>query len=94
MGRHRGVFVCGMVAGIGVAAAGAMLGVGRGQPEDRIVGLAATDEKLFRVWESGRIEFLVVDLDNGTAEGVPDWTPVQIDTTRMWDSRGKAIRKK
>lgn len=96
---RRASFVRGIVVGGVVAGGIVLLGAGVGQPgsappPDKIVAFAATDEKLFRVWESGRIEFLGVDLDNGTANGVPDWSPVKIDTTRVWDSRGRNIRKK
>lgn len=94
---RRQSFVRGIVVGGVVVGGIVLLGAGAGQPAtppDKIVGFAATDEKLFRVWESGKIEFLGVDLDNGTPAGVPDWSPVQIDTARVWDSRGRNIRKK
>lgn len=94
MERKRDGFVRGMVTGVVLAAGIVLVGAGRGHTQDKIIGFAATDEKLFRVWESGRIEFLGVDLDTGSPAGVPDWSPVKIDSTMVWDSRGKNFYKK
>lgn len=63
-----------------------MLGVGFGlggltrSDEDSVVAYAATDETMYRVYESGLIEYLRLDDDPPrTAHGVFDWGVVKID---------------
>jgi len=63
-----------------------MLGVGFGlggltrNDEDSVVAYVATDETMYRVYESGRIEYLRLDDDPPrTAHGVFDWGVVKID---------------
>jgi hypothetical protein len=92
--RPRLTFAHGLLIGALAAGSIVLVGAGSRQPANPIVGFAATDEKLFRVYQSGEIEFLGVDLDNGSLNGIPDWSPVKIDNTLIWDSRGRNFYKK
>lgn len=92
--RPRFTFAHGLLIGALAAGSIVLVGAGSRQPANPIVGIGATDERLFRVYQSGKVEFLGVDLDNGSINGVPDWSPVKIDDTLIWDSRGKNFNKK
>jgi len=68
-----------LIAAVGLVFVGvAFVGQGR---EDALQGVAANGGYIFRVYESGRVEFL--QLGNPvTAKGVPGWTELRIDHGR------------
>ncbi len=75
--------VIGMV-GVGLLGAGALLGGMNAETDpakrDKVIAYTATDETMYRVYESGRIEYLRLDDDPPrTVDGVFDWGVVKID---------------
>jgi hypothetical protein len=76
--RNRRLVV-GMV-GAGLLGAGALLGGMNAAAKDKVIAYTATDETMYRVYDSGRIEYLRLDEDPPrTAHGVFDWGVVKID---------------
>lgn len=78
------------VIGAGALGVGAVLGglgnSGGGQPAEKlnrvddVVAYTATDGTIYKIFESGKIEYLRVDENPPrTADGVYDWGDVQID---------------
>jgi len=70
---------------VGLAAllAGALVG-GMGQPgstddSKQVVGIAGTDDEIYRVHRDGSITYLKIKNGNRTAEGLWDWGDVLID---------------
>jgi hypothetical protein len=81
-------------AAVGALVGALMLGVGFGlggltrSDEDPVVAYTATDETMYRVFESGRIEYLRLDDDPPrTAHGVFDWGVVKIDDRYVLEDR-------
>ena len=67
-------FVLTLGAGIGIG------GLTRGADTDSIIAFTATDDTIYRVYESGLIEYLRVEKDPPrTVEGVFDWGVVKVD---------------
>jgi len=59
---------------------GLVLGGQAREGKDSVIAYTATDETMYRVYESGRIEYLRLDDDPPrTAHGVFDWGVVKID---------------
>ncbi|MBZ0170943.1 MAG: hypothetical protein K8E66_01050, partial [Phycisphaerales bacterium] len=48
--------------------------------------------RLYRIWEDGRIDYLVVDFANGSVEGIPGWARLHIDPNLSRDRMGNEIR--
>ena len=75
------------IVGVGALGAGTVLGgLGSGQPTekldrvDEVVAYTATDRTIYKMYESGKIEYLRVDENPPrTADGVYDWGDVKID---------------
>ena len=68
------------IVGMGMLAIGAAMG-GMGEMlKDDVIAYTATDETMYRVYESGKIEYLRLDDDPPrTVDGVFDWGKVKID---------------
>lgn len=68
------------LVGIGMLVVGFGLGGLSQGKDDSVVAYTATGETMYRVYESGRIEYLRLDNDPPrTAHGVFDWGVVKID---------------
>lgn len=84
------------IAGLGVALALlAGLGHAPAQPEPSQAGIThytAGGDRLYRVWDNGTIEYLIVDFANGSVEGIPGWARVQIDNSLTRDRMGNMTR--
>lgn len=76
--RLRAGLVGGLMLVVGIGLGG--LGGLTQDEDDRVVSYTATDDTIYRVHESGRIEYLRVE-DNPphTTEGVFDWGKVKVD---------------
>ena len=89
-----------VIGGMGVALA-ILAGVGLGQgpgaggsPAAReVTHYTAGDDRLYRVWDDGTIEYLIVDFANGSVEGIPGWARVQIDHSLTRDRMGNEVRR-
>lgn len=73
------------LVGAGMLVVGVVLGGVMGQPVEKrgddIVAYTASDSSLYRIYESGRIEYLRLENDPPrSAHGVYDWGIVKIDT--------------
>ena len=73
------------LVGIGMLLVGVVLGGMMGQPEEKrgddVVAYTSTDSSLYRIYESGRIEYLRLENDPPrSAHGVYNWGVVKIDT--------------
>lgn len=68
------------VVGAGMLAIGAVLG-GMGEVlKDDVIAYTATDETMYRVYESGKIEYLRLDDDPPrTVDGIFNWGKLKID---------------
>ncbi|MFK7759745.1 MAG: hypothetical protein AB8C13_07360 [Phycisphaerales bacterium] len=67
------------VVAMGALIAGVLLG-GFTQPRNSVVAYTATDETMYRIYESGKIEYLRLDEDPPrTADGIFNWGIVKID---------------
>jgi len=69
--------------GMGALLAGFLIG-GMGQPStttdwNEVVGVAGTDDEIYRVHRDGSITYLKIKNGNRTAEGLWDWGKVLID---------------
>ena len=68
------------LVGLGALSVGLLLGGMNRAGKDDVIAYAATDETLYRIYETGRIEYLRLDEDPPrTAHGVFDWGVVKID---------------
>lgn len=82
------------IAGL-VGAFALLVGVGqaeRGKAAE-VREYAAGGDRLYRVWDDGRIEYLIVDFAHGSVEGVPGWAPLQIDHSLSRDRMGNVTRR-
>lgn len=88
------------LAGLLVLAVG--LGVGLGNaphdpspspsPAPEVIHYTAGGDRLYRIWDNGAIEYLIVDFANGSVEGIPGWAPIHIDESLSRDRMGNMIR--
>jgi hypothetical protein len=77
-----------------------VVGLGQGSTgQDRpsasgpaITHYTAGGDRLYRVWDTGVIEYLTVDLANGSVDGIPGWARIHIDPTLSRDRMGNMIR--
>lgn len=97
-----------VVLAAGLLAAGSlMLGLTGWQPQDpspgsrrgidaSVVGVAANNDMLFRVYSDGSVDYLRVSKDacSQHPNGVPDWALFKIDHTMTHDPRGHPQPKK
>lgn len=55
------------------------LGQSRPEASPTVTHYAAGGDRLYRIWDDGRIDFLIADFADGSNEGIPGWAPLQID---------------
>ena len=67
------------------------VGFGRATGAAQIEQYTAGGDRLYRIWDDGRVEYLEVDLANGSVEGIPGWAPVHIDHKLSRDRMGNEI---
>ena len=58
----------------------------------KITHYAAGDNRLYRFWDNGDIDYLTIDFDHGSVEGIPSWTRLRIDNSLTRDRMGNVIR--
>ncbi|MDQ7014517.1 MAG: hypothetical protein Q9O74_11565 [Planctomycetota bacterium] len=52
----------------------------------------AGGNRLYRIQDTGEIEYLIVDFAHGSVAGVPGWASLRIDTSLSRDRMGNMIR--
>lgn len=93
--RLQRVAIGGMAAAL-VLLAGFGLGRGPGDgpapvvPE--ITHYTAGDNRLYRIWDDGSVDYLIVDFAHGSVEGIPGWARVHIDPSLSRDRMGNVVR--
>ena len=56
------------------------------------VQYVAGDNRIYRIHDSGEIEYLIVDFAHGTVAGIPGWALLRVDTALSRDRMGNVIR--
>lgn len=52
----------------------------------------AGDNRLYRIHDTGEIEYLIVDFAHGSVAGIPGWALLRIDNTLSRDRMGNVVR--
>lgn len=52
----------------------------------------AGDNRLYRIHDTGEIEYLIVDFAHGSVAGIPGWALLRVDNTLSRDRMGNVIR--
>ncbi|MFG0260638.1 MAG: hypothetical protein ACF8LK_09840 [Phycisphaerales bacterium JB041] len=52
----------------------------------------AGDNRLYRIHDSGEIEYLIVDFAHGTVAGIPGWATLRVDHSLSRDRMGNVVR--
>jgi hypothetical protein len=81
--RTRRWVVAGVCVVAGAAGVGAAFGAGQG---GRVVGVAANEKFVFRVYADGSVEYLELG-STRTSAGIADWTRLSIDRGRRATNR-------
>lgn len=61
-------------------------------PTHAPVQYIAGDNRIYRIHDTGEIEYLIVDFANGTVAGIPGWALLRVDNTLSRDRMGNVIR--
>lgn len=61
-------------------------------PTGAPVQYVAGDNRIYRIHDTGEIEYLIVDFAHGTVAGIPGWALLRVDSTLSRDRMGNVIR--
>lgn len=91
--RRQRMVIGGMALAL-VLLAGVGLGRGpaAGSGAREITHYTAGDNRLYRIWDDGTIDYLIVDFAHGSVEGIPGWATVHIDPSLSRDRMGNMVR--
>jgi hypothetical protein len=53
----------------------------------------AGGDRLYRIYDNGAIEYLIVDFAHGSVEGIPGWALLHVDETLTRDRMGNVARR-
>ena len=87
--------VLGLVVGLGL---GSDAPTANAQPQNAARPAAAPfqyvagGDRLYRIHDTGEIEYLIADFAHGSVAGVPGWASLRIDTSLSRDRMGNMIR--
>ena len=60
----------------------------------QFIGVCATDKTLYRVYEDGRVDYLMTEKAPASSKGAADWAPLSIDTHYTRDIQGNVVPKR
>lgn len=88
------------LTGLFMLAVGLGFGLGRSPHAPHAPAAAAREithytaggDRLYRIWDTGDIEYLTIDFAHGSVEGVPSWARLRIDDSLTHDRMGNMIR--
>ncbi|MCC6322397.1 MAG: hypothetical protein IT438_13290 [Phycisphaerales bacterium] len=78
-----------------LALAGAALLGGQTQPSrSPYIGVCASEKILYRVYEDGRVDYLVTEKAPSSGKGAADWAPLPVDGKYTRDRDGNVVPKR
>lgn len=77
-----------------LAGAAALLAAQGQQNRPSVLGVCASDRILYRVYDDGRVDYLVTEKIPVSTKGAADWAPLPIDNRYTRDVQGNVVPKK